>query len=163
MAKDYSKMSRRALEDLESRLHNEIIRLRDKYKDAKDKHEKDLKSLANKTERDIKAFTDKLNKELKDFENKGSKELEGIKKQGEQKVAEKQKVSSALNNLIYAKKQAPQQQEAKETKKIEATPAKQEPKETKATQESKKPQDVKTTPTQNQIDQAGVFPNKKPD
>ncbi|WP_104629570.1 hypothetical protein [Helicobacter bizzozeronii] len=126
MAKDYSKMSRRALEDLESKLHNEIIRLRDKYQDAKAKHEKDLKSLTNKTTREIKAFTDKVNKELKDFENKGNKELEDIKKQGEQKVTEKQEVSNALSNLIYAKKQAPQQQEAKETE---------------ATQESQEPQD----------------------
>ncbi|WP_162982908.1 hypothetical protein [Helicobacter sp. L8] len=56
MAKDYSKMSRRFLEGLESRLGNEIIRLRDKYQDTKAKHERELKALKSKTEREIEAF-----------------------------------------------------------------------------------------------------------
>ncbi|WP_199765879.1 hypothetical protein [Helicobacter felis] len=101
MAKDYSKMSRRFLESLESRLGNEIIRLRDKYKDAKAKYERELKALNSKVEREIEAFKAKMNKEVLAFENKGKRELEAIKKQGKDKVAERQRVIEALNNQTY--------------------------------------------------------------
>ncbi len=101
MAKDYSKMSRRFLEGLESRLGNEIIRLRDKYKDAKAKYERELKALNNKVEREIEAFKAKMNKEVLAFENKGKRELETIKKQGRDKVAERQRVNEALNQQTY--------------------------------------------------------------
>ncbi|GLH58672.1 hypothetical protein [Helicobacter ailurogastricus] len=89
MAKDYSKLSRRTLEDLESRLHNEVIRLRDKYQDTKAKYEKELKALKNKSTKEIEAFKNKMNKELTAFKNKMDKELKVIQKQGEDKATEK--------------------------------------------------------------------------
>ncbi|BCZ18354.1 hypothetical protein NHP190003_16360 (plasmid) [Helicobacter sp. NHP19-003] len=137
--KDYSKFSRRFLEDLESRLHNEIIRVRDKYKETKAKYEKELKAFKGKATREIELFTSKMHKEIVAFENKIKKELEAIKAHGVKKTEEKQKVNEALNNLIYTQGQG--------SKKADATPDKQD---TKPAQETQKPQEVKINPTQNQ-------------
>ncbi|CRF40958.1 hypothetical protein [Helicobacter ailurogastricus] len=154
----YSKFSRRALEDLESRLHNEVIRLRDKYQDTKAKYEKELKVFKSKATREIELFTSKMHKEIVAFENKISKELKAIQKQGEDKATEKQQVNDALNKIIYTQGQEP--------KKAEATPTKQEVKETKPTQEVQKPQEVRANPTQpqaqNQTSQGGFAFNRKP-
>ncbi|WP_121022841.1 hypothetical protein [Helicobacter vulpis] len=154
--KDYSKFSRRVLEDLESRLHNEIIRVRDKYQETKAKYEKELKAFKSKATREIELFTSKMNKEIVAFENKIKKELEAIKAHGVKKTEEKQKVNEALNNLIYTQVQ--------ESKKTETTPTKQEVKETKTTQETQNPQETKASPTQpqnqKQEPQANT-PNKK--
>ncbi|BEG58311.1 hypothetical protein NHP21005_19990 (plasmid) [Helicobacter sp. NHP21005] len=141
--KDYSKFSRRVLEDLESRLHNEIIRVRDKYQETKAKYEKELKAFKSKATREIEVFTSKVNKEVVAFENKIKKELEAIKTHSAKKTEEKQKVNEALNNLIYTQGKDNQEQESKKT---DATPTntKQEVKPTQETQE------VKANSTQNQ-------------
>ncbi|WP_162982741.1 hypothetical protein [Helicobacter vulpis] len=68
------------MEDLKSRLHNEVIRLRDKYQDTKAKYEKELKALKNKSTKEIEAFKNKMNKELTAFKNKMDKESSRLSK-----------------------------------------------------------------------------------